>query len=83
MARAELITFSCDTLLPQQFQEFHPIGGVRAMRSPTTMRSPRVQLPAAFEAFSVTSYVPFLRARPEMIPLSGSSLRPRGRPCAS
>ena len=51
-AAAEDITFSCETLRPQQFQEFQPMGGVRPIRAPTfKVNSARVS-PFAFFATS-------------------------------
>ena len=76
------MTFSWLTLLPQQFQEFHPIGGVRAILSPISMRKFLLSTPLAFVALSVTLYVPAFFTAPLMMPVAGSSDNPFGRPSA-
>jgi len=47
-------TFSSVTEHPQQFQLFQPIGGVRQILSPTSMRRVRSAMPRLFLAVSLT-----------------------------
>ena len=80
MARAELSTSSWLTASPQQFQLLQPIGGVSAMRSPTTMRNFFVDSPRAFFARSVTVCSPAVARLPVMRPVAASSVSPAGSP---
>ena len=53
-AAADDITFSCETLRPQQFQLFQPMGGVRPIFAPTfKVNSARVS-PLAFFAMNTS-----------------------------
>src|SRR3954454_13562756 len=54
LAAASVLAWS--TLGPQQFQEFHPIGGVSASVSPTTILKSFLSSPLAFFARKVTLY---------------------------
>ena len=47
------MTLSCVTLKPQQFQLFHPMGGVKAILLPQRMVKRCVCSPFAFLAFTV------------------------------
>ena len=68
MACAEAMTFSCDTDNPQQFHEFHPMGGVSAMVLPTFMVSVALAVPCALVATSVSGYSPRLARLPCITP---------------
>ena len=74
-----LITFSCVTLRPQQFQLFQPIGGVRPILLPHRTVNRCVCSPFAFLAFTVNVYEPTFSKEPLNAPLSGFSVRPLGR----
>src|SRR6266481_2797066 len=76
--RALFRTFSASTRLPQQFQLFQPMGGVRAMVSPTTMRNFFSARPAEFLARRVTVYSPSFFSAPEISPDLESRCRPEG-----
>ena len=54
-AAAEDITFSCETLRPQQFQEFQPIGGVKAIFEPTFRVNSARASPFALRAMKTPS----------------------------
>src|SRR5712675_113769 len=81
--RALLRTFSASTRLPQQFQLFQPMGGVREMVSPTTMQNFFSAPPAAFLARSVTVYSPGFFSAPEISPVLESICRPEGNEATS
>src|SRR5438309_1949403 len=83
MASAAALTFSAETAWAKQFQLFQPIGGVRAILSPTTIFNFRLVFPIAFFARKVTLYSPFLSRRPEMRPVSASTRNPAGKPSAA
>ena len=51
-ACADAITFSCDTLSPQQFHEFQPMGGVSPICLPTFSVKGAVVLPSPLVAVS-------------------------------
>ena len=67
---------------PQQFQLFQPIGGVRAISSPTTIRSGRTAEPAVLRAVNVTGNVPGWFTTPVIRPVAASICNPSGRPAA-
>ena len=64
------------------YQLDQPMGGVRAIWSPTTMRNAFSAAPRAFFARSLTVYVPLMAIDPVIRPVFGSSMRPEGRPVA-
>src|SRR5437868_10638115 len=72
-------SFSSLTLNPQQFQLFHPIGGVSASMSPHLMVNSRLAVPAAF----VTTKFIFISPRsfrvPVITPFELFKLSPAGR----
>ena len=64
----------------KQFHEFHPIGGVSAILSPTTSFHFRLARPCAFSAATSNSYVPRSATAPPMIPRAASNVAPFGSP---
>ena len=65
------------------YQQFQPIGGVRASASPTTSLSPRRSEPSALVAERVTAYSPRSPGvRPVMMPEAASSVILAGSPSA-
>ena len=79
MALALRSTLSPSTIGPQQFQLFHPSGGVSAMVSPTTILNCFELVPFEFRARKVTLCSPGLLNEPVMRPVFASSARPEGR----
>ncbi len=69
-------------LLSKVFQLFHPIGGVRARRSPIFIVRVLSVLPNLFLAVILTSYTPASVTFPDNIPVEESSLIPSGNPSA-
>src|SRR5690349_16637878 len=61
------------------FQLFQPIGGVRAMVSPTTILKERFVSPRRFFAWSVSTYSPGFAMEPEILPVLESTAIPSGR----
>ena len=80
MASAAARTLASLTALAQQFQEFQPIGGVRASLCwPPTIVNSRLALPRAFLTSISTTVEPGCLSEPVMMPVSGSSARPCGQ----
>src|SRR6266566_6950851 len=77
--RALRRTLSASTRDPQQFQLFQPIGGVRAISSPTTIRNFFLSDPLPFLARKVTEYSPVFPKTPVICPLLESNCNPAGR----
>src|SRR6267378_1687681 len=77
--RALRNTLSASTRDPQQFQLFHPIGGVSAISSPTTIRNFLLSDPLLFFAFNVVVYSPVLFNTPVICPFFESNCNPAGR----
>src|ERR1017187_655074 len=80
MPRALLRTLAASTLLPQQFQLFQPIGGVRAMVSPTMSLNFFSAVPLAFVARNVPRCWPGSFNAPVISPVSAATCSPAGRP---
>ena len=68
------------TACAQQFQLFHPIGGVSAMRSPQTIRKFLSDCPHALRACRVTGYSPAVASVPVIRPSAAFTASPAGRP---
>src|SRR6218665_134700 len=79
MARAPALTLSSDTLGAQQFQLFHPMGGVSAIPLPARIENLREALPCELLAFTVILYSPASFKTPVIIPFRASSFKPLGR----
>src|SRR5689334_9374980 len=68
------------TVVPQQFQEFQPSGGVSASAcAAPTITNGRDASPLAFLTWIVTAAAMGDFSDPVMMPAAGSSLRPAGR----
>ena len=83
MASAAAWTLAWLTSWAKQFQLFQPMGGVRAMRSPTTNVRSRSADPLALVACRRTAYVPGVATAPVTRPVAGSRVAPAGRPSAA
>ena len=81
--RAASRTFSSSTESPQQFQLFHPIGGVRAIRSPIFKVISFSATPFSFMAFRSTLKSPLSSVFPVIKPVEVSNFSPAGSPDAS
>src|ERR1043166_2157889 len=82
IARALRSTFSASTRLPQQFQLFQPIGGVRAIVSPTTIRNLFSLAPLVFSARRVTTCSPAFLNAPVIWPVVECNFNSFGKPLA-
>src|SRR5260370_18492215 len=79
MASAAVLTRSSETAPAKQFQLFHPIGGLSAIVSPTTILNFRLAAPREFFARKVTRYSPLLSSVPVIRPVCGLSCKPAGK----
>ena len=84
-ARNDLRTFASFIIGPPPSPPnvLNPIGGVSAMRSPTTSRNRLVAVPSPFRAENSITFVPRAVAAPPRMPFAASNVTPGGRPFAS
>ena len=78
IAFADDNTLSWSMFLAQEFQPFHPIGGVKAMVSPIFIFNILTYLPSEFVALNETLYVPLCETFPVMMPVLESMESPAG-----
>src|SRR5690242_9562476 len=81
--RAASLTWAAVTFVPHTFQEFQPIGGVRASVPVLSITSTRSADPVFEIALRTTRARASFATCPEMIPVAGSRVKPWGKPIAA